>query len=167
MAHWFAMKLFLTACTIVLLTMTARAQVTPAINRLYVFGDSYSDIGEGYLDGNGPTAVAYLADDLGFKLYPSNVADVSGKSLDFAVSGAQTGDGSGRKVKDALLGYGMRRQVDDFAAMVKAHKDRLRSEDDAVFPCRRPQRSQADERDDHRESRRRDQDTLRAWRSPL
>src|SRR3954447_13996308 len=31
------------------------------LDRLYVFGDSYSDIGEGYLDGDGPTAVAYLA----------------------------------------------------------------------------------------------------------
>jgi phospholipase/lecithinase/hemolysin len=55
---------------------------------MYVFGDSYSDIGEGYLDGNGPTAVAYLAERLGFKLYPSNTADVRGKSLDYAVSGA-------------------------------------------------------------------------------
>ena len=40
----------------------ARAHVV--INRMYVFGDSYSDIGEGYLDGNGPTSVAYLADRL-------------------------------------------------------------------------------------------------------
>ena len=32
---------------------------TTRYSRLYVFGDSYSDIGAGYIDGNGPTAVAY------------------------------------------------------------------------------------------------------------
>ncbi len=92
-----------------------------AINRMYVFGDSYSDIGEGYLDGNGPTSVAYLADRLGFKLYPSNDLDARGKSLDFAISGAQTGIGEGRRIGEALLSLGMRNQVDDFAARVRAH----------------------------------------------
>src|SRR3954451_15514045 len=81
-------------------------------DRLYVFGDSYSDIGEGYLDGNGPTAVAYLAKRLGLTLMPSNAANSSAQSLDFAVSGAQTGNGSGRKVENATLGYGMQNQVD-------------------------------------------------------
>ncbi len=38
------------------------------ITRLYVFGDSYSDTGAGYLDGNGPTAIAYLAGRLGLPL---------------------------------------------------------------------------------------------------
>jgi hypothetical protein len=33
---------------------------TTRYSRLYVFGDRYSDIGAGYIDGNGPTAVAYL-----------------------------------------------------------------------------------------------------------
>ncbi len=42
----------------------AQTKTAPPITRLYVFGDSYSDIGEGYLDGNGPTAVAYFADHL-------------------------------------------------------------------------------------------------------
>lgn len=89
--------------------------------RMYVFGDSYSDIGEGYLDGNGPTAVAYFARRLGFELYPANASEVGGKSLDYAVSGAQSGRGAGRRVKGgALLGYGMRNQVEDFAAKVKA-----------------------------------------------
>ena len=89
-------------------------------NRLYVFGDSYSDIGEGYLDGNGPTAVAYLAQRLGFTLHPSTAAATSGKSLDFAVSGAQTGASSGHKVESALLGYGMKNQVQDFVAKVRS-----------------------------------------------
>ena len=91
-------------------------------NRLFVFGDSYSDIGEGYLDGDGPTAVAYLAEHLGFKLLPSNAPDVSNASLDFAVSGAQTGEGAGRKVEGSLLGYGMKNQVTDFAALVHSHQ---------------------------------------------
>jgi phospholipase/lecithinase/hemolysin len=101
----------------------ALAQVTkPApIHRMYVFGDSYCDIGEGYLDGNGPTAVAYLAQRLGFNLVPANAANVANQSLDFAISGAQTGSGTGSKTGSALLGYGMRNQVDDFAAKVNAH----------------------------------------------
>jgi phospholipase/lecithinase/hemolysin len=101
----------------------AAAQTTKPepIHRMYVFGDSYSDIGEGYLDGNGPTAVAYLAQRLGFNLVPSNAADIAGQSIDFAISGAQTGSGGGKRVEGALLGYGMRNQVDDFAAKVKSH----------------------------------------------
>jgi phospholipase/lecithinase/hemolysin len=100
----------------------AKPGAAAKIDRMYVFGDSYSDIGEGYLDGNGPTAVAYLAKRLGFELYPSNTPDVHGKSLDYAVSGAQSGNGTGRKIKDALLGYGMKNQVADFAAKVQSHE---------------------------------------------
>lgn len=87
------------------------------INRLYVFGDSYSDIGEGYLDGNGPTSVAYLARQLGFQLLPSN-DPAAGKSLDFAISGAQSGSGAGHRIGKALLSFGMRNQVDEFADRV-------------------------------------------------
>ncbi|WP_213806489.1 SGNH/GDSL hydrolase family protein [Granulicella sp. dw_53] len=91
------------------------------IERMYVFGDSYSDIGEGYRDGNGPTAVAYLAARLGFKLEPSNTAKVRGKSLDYAVSGAQSGSGEGRPLPGGMmLGYGMKNQVADFAAKVQS-----------------------------------------------
>ena len=103
---------------------TAMGQAAGLPSRMYVFGDSYSDLGEGYLDGNGPTAVAYFARRMGFELYPANTADVTGKSLDYAVSGAQSGRGTGRTVKegakDARLGYGMQNQVEDFAAKVKA-----------------------------------------------
>jgi cholinesterase len=84
------------------------------IDRLYVFGDSYSDNGAGYVDGDGPTAVAYLAKRLGLELKPAT--DPGSGSLNFAVSGAQTGRGAGRKVKDAMLGRGMIEQVDDFAS---------------------------------------------------
>src|SRR5215472_15162761 len=92
------------------------------IARLYVFGDSYSDTGAGYVDGNGPTAVAYLARRLGFELKPATESGTASDSLNFAVSGAQTGRGAGRKVKDALLGRGMMDQVDDFVARVQSRQ---------------------------------------------
>ena len=85
-----------------------------------MFGDSYSDIGAGYIDGNGPTAVAYLGWLMGLQVASSKAANAAGKSLVFAVSGAGTGEGAGRQVKEALLGYGMMNQVRDFAARVKS-----------------------------------------------
>ena len=106
------------------ITLVAQSAATPtprtAYSRLYVFGDSYSDIGAGYIDGNGPTAVAYLGWLMGLKIASSKVVDAADKSLVFAVSGAGTGDGEGRRVKEALLGYGMMNQVRDFAARVKS-----------------------------------------------
>ena len=93
---------------------------TTRYSRLYVFGDSYSDIGAGYIDGNGPTAVAYLGWQMGLQVASSKAANAAGKSLVFAVSGAGTGEGAGRQVKEALLGYGMMNQVRDFAARVKS-----------------------------------------------
>jgi phospholipase/lecithinase/hemolysin len=101
--------------------------------RLYVFGDSYSDIGEGYLDGDGPTAVAYLAQNLGLHLLPSNSAYARAASLDFAVSGARTGEGAGSKTAGALLGYGMQNQVNDFAALVRSHKIKFPSKTTLFF----------------------------------
>ncbi len=108
-------------CSGIFATTAAAAGKPAAYDRLYVFGDSYSDIGAGYLDGNGPTAVAYLSEQLGLKLLPSTASDANGNSLDFAVSGAQTGAGKGLTVGEALLGVGMRNQVEDFAARVRAH----------------------------------------------
>jgi len=102
------------------------AATPSSVQRLYVFGDSYSDTGAGYVDGNGPTAVAYLADRLGFALVPANAADTADKSLNFAVSGAQTGSGPGHKVKDALLGLGMHEQVEDFAQRVRSGRIKFR-----------------------------------------
>ena len=68
---------------------------TTRYTRLYVFGDSYSDIGAGYIDGNGPTAVAYLGWLMGLQGAPSKAANAAGKSLVFAVSGAGTGERHG------------------------------------------------------------------------
>jgi cholinesterase len=104
-----------------------------SFDRMYVFGDSYSDTGAGYLDGNGPTAVAYLAERLGIRLVPSNDANAAGKSLNFAVSGARTGSGAGRKVKEAFLSFGMRNQVDDFVARVRSHAITFRPESTLFF----------------------------------
>jgi cholinesterase len=108
----FALGVVFTACVL--------HGATSSVERLYVFGDSYSDTGAGYIDGNGPTAVAYLAERLGFKLLPSTAKNAAGKSLNFAVSGAGTGSGSGHKVKEALLGLGMHDQVENFARRVQS-----------------------------------------------
>lgn len=103
-------------------TVVAIAAQPQPYNRLYVFGDSYSDIGEGYLDGDGPTAVAYFAKELGLRLRPSNASQIRNASLDFAIRGARTGEGSGSKMEGVLLGYGMQNQVNDFAALLGSHK---------------------------------------------
>src|SRR4051794_23200524 len=71
---------------------------------LYTFGDSYADSGNYYaLTGlppsppyaqrlsNGPTAVEYLAQDLGIPFTYSNDPNRDSKSLNFAVAGAETG----------------------------------------------------------------------------
>ena len=104
--------------------LVAQSAATPGpttrFSRLYVFGDSYSDIGAGYIDGNGPTAVAYLGWQMGLQVASSKAVPAAGKSLVFAVSGAGSGEGAGRQVKDALLGYGMINQVRDFGARVKS-----------------------------------------------
>ena len=86
---------------------------------LFAFGDSYSDSGAGYVDGNGPTAIAYLARELGIPFTHANDPERKNKGLNFAVSGAKTGEGEGRRIKDSLLGRGMKNQVADFIGRVK------------------------------------------------
>ena len=98
----------------------ASASPTTPYTRLYVFGDSYSDIGAGYIDGNGPTAVAYLGWLMGLPITSSHAPTALGRSLVFAVSGAGSGEGEGHRVKEAVLGYGMLNQVRDFASRVKS-----------------------------------------------
>jgi cholinesterase len=120
-------------CASLVAVLVASGMAAAPVDRIYVFGDSYSDTGAGYLDGNGPTAVAYLAQRLGTPLALSNDPNPAGKSLNFAVSGARTDSGTGRRVKNALLGLGMRNQVDDFAARVRSHAITFKPETTLFF----------------------------------
>jgi phospholipase/lecithinase/hemolysin len=110
-----AIAAFLVVC------LPAAAQRAPRpYSMLYVFGDSYSDSGAGYVDSNGPTAVAYLAKRLGIPFTYFGAPDDKGKGLNFAVSGARTGWDEGKIYPHGeLLSRGMRNQVDDFAAIVR------------------------------------------------
>ena len=86
----------------------------------FAFGDRYTDSGAGYVDGDGPTAIVYVARDLWIPFAHANDTDAAGKGLNFAMSGAQTDEGEGRKVKDALHGRGMQNQGRDFVARVQS-----------------------------------------------
>lgn len=116
------------ASLLLLASLAASAQTTPSsapnphpYTTLYVFGDSYSDSGSGYIDTNGPTAVAVLAQRLGipFTFYGDPHYTQTG-GLNFAISGAQTGAGNGRRYPTGeMLGIGMKNQVDNFVAFSK------------------------------------------------
>jgi phospholipase/lecithinase/hemolysin len=86
------------------------------VDQMFVFGDSYSDIGAGYVDGNGPTAVFYFAARLGLRLRIPGMQSSPLDSLDFAISGAQSGWDQGRRIKRSLLERGLLTQVDDLRA---------------------------------------------------
>ena len=140
---------------------------TTRYSRLYVFGDSYSDIGAGYVDGNGPTAVAYLGWLMGLQVASSKAANAAGKSLVFAVSGAGTGEGGGTpreggapRLRDDEPGARLRRARE-------VRRDRVRSADDALFPRRRAQRRPAGDRDHARQSPAGAPDPSRARRAAL
>jgi cholinesterase len=83
---------------------------------LYAFGDSYTDSGAGYTDGNGPTAVVYLATKLGIPFTYAGDPNSSGKSDGMRIRAATSGCGP----DDALLGRGMQNQVLDFARRVNS-----------------------------------------------
>jgi phospholipase/lecithinase/hemolysin len=109
---------------------------------LYAFGDSYSDTGAGYVDGNGLTAVAYLAADLGIPFTYAGDPNSVGKSLNFAVSGAQTGKGDGMRMRpataacgksEALLGRGMQTQLADFSQRVQSGVPRFNPQKTLFF----------------------------------
>ncbi len=90
-------------------------------SQLYAFGDSYSDSGAGLAGADGPTAVVYLAERLGIPFTFYGDPRSSGKGLNFAVSGARTGSGTGRRYPTGeMLGYGMANQVKDFIAFSKS-----------------------------------------------
>ena len=108
--------------TVVLGLALVGSSAAEPVKRMYVFGDSYSDTGRGYVDCDGPTAVAYLAKRLRLTLVPSNVPNAKGKSLNFAVSGAPTGSSAGRTAGNAMLGMGMKEEVQEFVGMVRSGK---------------------------------------------
>lgn len=127
-------RLALAAATLLVCATTAVAQTAPApgaqpsapnphpYTMLYVFGDSYSDSGSGYLDTNGPTAVAYLAEHLDIPFTYYGDPNSNGKGLNFAISGAGSGAGAGRRYPTGeMLSIGMRNQVDSFVAFTKTN----------------------------------------------
>jgi phospholipase/lecithinase/hemolysin len=117
------------ACGLIVVSFLASNAQARHWQSLYAFGDSYTDSGAGFVDGNGPTAVVYLADSLRIPFTYAGDPNSSGKSLNFAVSGARTGKGDGMRIRsatagcgpnDALLGVGMQTQVRDFARRVNS-----------------------------------------------
>jgi phospholipase/lecithinase/hemolysin len=107
-----------------LLAASLHAQTRP-YTQLYVFGDSYSDIGAGFEYADGPTAVAYLAQRLEIPFTYYGAAGSRGKGLDFAVSAAKTGSDPGTRQGSALFRLGMKNQVDEFAALVQSGEVRF------------------------------------------
>src|SRR5580704_4831005 len=99
---------------LVLFATTLPAQTPRPYTNLYVFGDSYSDTGAGFLYSDGPTAVAYLAQRLNipFTFYRDPAS--KGKGLNFAVSGAKTGSNPGEQQGTAIFRLGMKEQVAEF-----------------------------------------------------
>ncbi len=88
---------------------------------LYVFGDSYSDSGAGYVDADGPTAVVYLAQRLGIPFTYDGDPGSAGKGLNFAVSAASAGEGAGRVLPTGgTLGFGMKNQIENFVRYSKS-----------------------------------------------
>src|SRR5580658_471491 len=104
------------------------AQVAPELARpphpytlLYVFGDSYSDSGAGYVDANGPSAVVYLAERLDIPFTYNGDPNSAGKGLNFAVSAASSGEGAGRALPTGgTLGFGMKNQIESFVQSFKS-----------------------------------------------
>jgi phospholipase/lecithinase/hemolysin len=92
---------------------------------LYSFGDSFSDSGAGYIDSNGLPAVTHMARVLGIPFTFSTDPDGARKGLNFATSGAKSGEGNGfqvsclsRGVPEKTLGRGILTQVQDFSSRV-------------------------------------------------
>ena len=113
---------FVVSSVLLAASCTAPAQTSyRPYTQLYVFGDSYSDMGAGFVFTNGPTAVARLAERLNIPFTYYGAADSKGKGLNFAVSAAKTGSDAGeREPPNVLFRLGMKNQVQEFAALLKS-----------------------------------------------
>jgi cholinesterase len=117
------MKIFIEILSAMCLFVAYASEAQAAsYDKLYVFGDSYSDNGAGYLDGNGPTAVAYLAKRLNIPFTHSNDPKANEQGITFAVTAASSGAGEGRSIGGLMLAVGMLNQVEDFAERVRSGK---------------------------------------------
>lgn len=118
-------RLALTCLVLCAGALLAQDAPAPAVNAhpytmLYVFGDSYSDSGSGYVDCNGPTAVVYLAQRLGIPFTYYGDPGSTGKGLNFAISGAPSGEDAGHRFPTGpMLGFGMKNQVENFVQFSK------------------------------------------------
>lgn len=93
-------------------------------DRLYIFGDSFSDTGAGTPHAMGPTSVSYLAEHLELVLKPARVGQVAREdSVNFAASGAWSGFMAGMPLGLRRFGHGLVNQIGDFTDAVSA--DRL------------------------------------------
>ncbi len=108
---------FLLAAALCIVSM--RAGTSSPYERLYAFGDSYSDSGAGFSSSNGPSAVAWLAHRLGLRFTHSKDPQANAQSINFAVAGAATGAHPGREIGGHWLVVGMQNQVEDFVARVR------------------------------------------------
>lgn len=95
------------------------ASMRQPYDRLYVFGDSYSDSGAGLRSTNGETAVERLADRLGAGFTHARDPRANATGINFAVAGASTGAHAGREIGGRWLLVGMQNQVDDFVSRVR------------------------------------------------
>jgi acetyl esterase/lipase/phospholipase/lecithinase/hemolysin len=130
-----AMRKRLPACAALLALLLGMPTLTAAAtwSQLYAFGDSYSDSGAGYVDGNGPSAIAAAATELQIPFTYAGDPTWTNEGLNFAVSGAQTGSAEGRRRGEAasagtrppLLGRGVATQVGDFLSLVQNGKLRF------------------------------------------
>ena len=97
------------------------ASKATSYDALYVIGDSYSDIGARYVDGNGPTAVAYLAQRMNIQMTYPQASNAENRGLDFAASGATSGsEGESEFHGLRWCCQGMLDQVSDFASRVRS-----------------------------------------------
>lgn len=105
--------------------LLAPARLMPAAplpDKIFIFGDSCSDVGADYIDGNESTAFAYLAEHLDLQLTYPDDPDAAGKSLNFAVSGAPTGLADAKVIGAKTFGLGMKNQVQTFADRARSGK---------------------------------------------